>query len=75
MLALDVPSFDALSVEAKSFLAVVLDFNGIAREKIASVSLQAAVDGTVPVNKPQELKAGETGTLFSKPLKNEKGPA
>jgi hypothetical protein len=71
--ARDVPSFDALSVEAKSFLAVVLDFNGIPREKIASISIKAASEKGTSANKAAAaLKQGETGTLFPKSLKNEK---
>jgi hypothetical protein len=34
--ASELPSFDALSTEAKSLLGVVMDFNGISRQKIAS---------------------------------------
>jgi hypothetical protein len=34
--SVELPSFDELSVEAKSLLGVFLDFNGVARERIAT---------------------------------------
>jgi hypothetical protein len=61
-----VPSFDVLPIDTKAFLGVVLDFNGIAREKIASLTLKASGVQPSPPDKSTTPKEGETGVLFPK---------
>jgi hypothetical protein len=51
------PSFDQMTIEAKSLLGVFLDFSGIAREKVAS----AYPSDSVPRSTPS---ASEPGPLF-----------
>lgn len=43
--ATNLPSFDELSLEGRSFLGVLLDFNGISREKIANAWRGSGVKG------------------------------
>lgn len=62
--SIDLPSYDQLSVEAKSLLGVFLDFNGIAREKLAMVWPHNA---RVPTPK----SPGRDGSAKAGPLFNE----
>ncbi|MGO9172351.1 MAG: hypothetical protein ACLP7P_10345 [Rhodomicrobium sp.] len=44
-LSINLPSYDQLSVEAKSLLGTFLDFNGVSREKVANAWLETASSG------------------------------
>lgn len=70
-----VPSFDALPFGAKAFLGVILDFNRVAREKIASVSIEISDEKPTQNIKAQIEKEGETGLLLPKSLKDSETPS
>jgi len=57
------PSFDRLSTEAKSLLGVVLDFNGISREKIALAWTDAGKPKNTQASASQAGK--DAGPLFA----------
>ena len=66
----DLPSYDRLSAEAKSLLGVVLDFNGISREKIALAWPQTAKAksnklSADEIKAPADESLGDAGPLFS----------
>lgn len=63
--AIELPSFDELSAEAKSLLGVFLDFNGISREKIASAWPRL---GRKRASSPEEAPVSTAGPLFEKGL-------
>ena len=62
------PSFDELSVEARSLLGVFLDFNGVSREKIATAWPRGA-GPTAAQNAVPEDKA-EAGPLFKETVEH-----
>jgi hypothetical protein len=62
--SIQLPSYDQLSAEARSLLGVMMDFNGISREKIATAwpgDLQSSSKGRLSGN------AAEAGPLFQSP--------
>jgi Restriction endonuclease len=62
--SIQLSSYDQLSLEARSLLGVIMDFNGISREKIATAwpgDLQSSSKGSLSGN------AAEAGPLFQSP--------
>lgn len=57
------PSYDQMTAEAKSLLGVVLDFNGVPREKVA---LGWTSRNALAAN-PKVIEPGKTGSLFVDP--------
>jgi hypothetical protein len=58
------PSFDEMTIEAKSLLGVFLDFNGVSREKVASAWPKGAALSSKPVAATEPPAESEPGPLF-----------